>query len=281
MRTTLIIAFIISSSVWLDAREVIERILEPAILEVKYERRKVLDTLDVGNDFRQDILTLKVGKTVSAFYSSELKTVDSIEYRHHEIAMARYDNYESFKAVARLPKEKIFKNYPEGKVRVHDRFDFCHWMIDEDWEKPVWNITDSISMILGYECMRAETNFRGRHWVVWFTFDIPVSDGPWKLCGLPGLILQAQDSKGHYVYEPVSIRTKNVGNVEYYDYDAGNRLKITRERALPRKNKSLHEDLYFKIVSSGAYGIYNPNVKERKIIPHTNYDFEEIDYLHE
>ena len=124
MRTTLIIAFIISSSVWLDAREVIERILEPAILEVKYERRKVLDTLDVGNDFRQDILTLKVGKTVSAFYSSELKTVDSIEYRHHEIAMARYDNYVSFKAVARLPKEKVFKNYPEGKVRVHDRFDF-------------------------------------------------------------------------------------------------------------------------------------------------------------
>ena len=35
----------------------------------------------------------------------------------------------------------------------------------------------------------ATTHFRGREWKVWFSEEIPLSLGPWKLGGLPGLIL--------------------------------------------------------------------------------------------
>lgn len=281
MRVTILVLIVISLSAEVYCREIIERTLEPAILEVRYERRKVLDTLDMENDFRKDVFTLKVGKAVSAFYSAELKTADSIEERHHDIAMAVLQNKEKFRARARLPKEKVFKNYPEGKVRVHDRFDLCNWIIDEDWEKPSWTVTDSVRTIMGYQCLMAETDFRGRHWNAWFTFDIPVFDGPWKLCGLPGLILEANDLRGHYAYEAISIRTENIGNVEYYDYRAGNRLTSTREKALRRKWKYIHEDIHYKIVSSGMYGLSDPNLKERKDIPHSNHDFEEMDYPHE
>ena len=34
------------------------------------------------------------------------------------------------------------------------------------------------------ECKKATTNFRGRYWEVWYTEDIPISQGPWKLCGI-------------------------------------------------------------------------------------------------
>lgn len=280
MRETVLLLTVILFSGIINARIIKEEKLEPAILEVVYNRHKVLDTLDMNNDYREDILTLKIGKRVSAFYNAERKTIDSLEFHDRNYAMERLSNYDMWKSKSKLSYDVLYKNYPENKIRVLDRYDLCGWLIDEEWELPMWDVTDSVTNIMGYKCFLAVTDFRGRRWEAWFTPQIPISDGPWKLCGLPGLILKAQDSKKHYVYEPLSIRTKGIGYVEYFDYDAGNRFITTREKGLPRKWKALHEDLYFKIVSSGMYGINNPNVKERKEMPHTNYDFEETDYQH-
>jgi len=47
-----------------------------------------------------------------------------------------------------------------------------------------------------YECMKAAGHFRGRDYEVWFTPDIPISSGPFKLGGLPGLILEARSTDG-------------------------------------------------------------------------------------
>jgi len=263
-----------------SAKNIIEQVIEPALVEVRYERRMVLDTLNPENDYKKNFFTLKAGKTVSAFYSAELKTMDSIDVRDREFFFIRHNNKELQRYFARLPNAKIFKNYPEGKIRVHDRFDLSQWTIDEDWEKPIWNITDSVCKIMGYQCILATTDFRGRRWEAWFAPEIPISDGPWKLCGLPGLILKARDSKSHYIYQPISIRTENAGDVEYYDYQVDFRLTMkNRKKGLQRKFKHLHTDIHYKIVSSGMFGINNPNVKKRDKKPHSNYDFEETDYV--
>ncbi|MBD5356784.1 MAG: GLPGLI family protein [Bacteroides sp.] len=50
-------------------------------------------------------------------------------------------------------------------------------------------MTDTTAFILGYECIMAEIDYHGHHWQAWFSPDIPVNDGPWKVCGLSGLIL--------------------------------------------------------------------------------------------
>lgn len=60
-----------------------------------------------------------------------------------------------------------------------------------------WKIVeDSTTNILGYECVMAETDYHGRHWNVWFSPEIPLPFGPWKLHGLPGLILKAEANGG-------------------------------------------------------------------------------------
>ena len=63
--------------------------------------------------------------------------------------------------------------------------------------KPDWTIlSDSVKTIENYTCLMAKGHVRGRDYTVWFTPDIPVSAGPWKLWGLPGLIVSARSDDG-------------------------------------------------------------------------------------
>lgn len=67
-------------------------------------------------------------------------------------------------------------------------------------DKPQWTLLPDTATILTYRCQKASCRFRGRNYTAWYTTEIPVSEGPWKLCGLPGLILKAEDSRGHYSF---------------------------------------------------------------------------------
>ena len=70
-------------------------------------------------------------------------------------------------------------------------------VIKGELEKPEWNIvSDSIKTIENYPCLMAKGYVRGRNYTVWFTPDIPVSAGPWKLWGLPGLIMNVRSDDG-------------------------------------------------------------------------------------
>ena len=64
-----------------------------------------------------------------------------------------------------------------------------------------WNIiSDSDSTIAGLKTHKAECHFGGRRWVAWFTPEIPVSDGPYKFSGLPGLIVKLESGEGDYSF---------------------------------------------------------------------------------
>jgi GLPGLI family protein len=56
-----------------------------------------------------------------------------------------------------------------------------------------WILTDEKKSIDSLECFQARTRFRGRNYVAWYAPSIPLPNGPWKLGGLPGLIIEAYE----------------------------------------------------------------------------------------
>ena len=59
----------------------------------------------------------------------------------------------------------------------------------ENFPNMKWEIQNDTKTISNYICAKAETTFRGRKYIAWFTTEIPIRFGPWKFNDLPGLIL--------------------------------------------------------------------------------------------
>lgn len=103
---------------------------------------------------------------------------------------------------------ELAKNLPsEGKLifKGSIRSDQDKRYYIEDIPDYGWKLLDADTVICDYLCQKAQMTFRGRTWIVWYSQALPYSDGPWKLCGLPGLILKAQDLKGDFSFAAFKI----------------------------------------------------------------------------
>jgi len=70
-----------------------------------------------------------------------------------------------------------------------------------------WKIMNDMKEIAGRICMNAicYDSLKGKEIVAWFALDLPVSVGPDKYCGLPGLILEVNEANGAKVFTATSI----------------------------------------------------------------------------
>lgn len=122
--------------------------------------------------------------------------------------------------------------------RIHDYSeDNRAWEYVENVPGIDWQLLDRVDTLCSHVCFAASAKFRGREWTVWYAPDIPLSAGPWKLCGLPGLILKAEDSEGHYRWLCVEIRRNNDPLI-YYRVPT---RRVTRERVI-RYLRNVHEN---------------------------------------
>lgn len=176
-------------------------------MEFVYDYRCCIDTVTKDKDcFSSDNMLLQIGPDgLSKFSSYRNLTVDSILMRssQEQIVNAALEGKLSTGEFM-----TIFKNYPAGKLTHTEKICQDWFRYDEDMPLPDWELTDSVTNILGYECRSARCNFRGREWTAFYTEDIPIAEGPWKLYGLPGLIMKASDQKGDYTFECIGIKSK-------------------------------------------------------------------------
>lgn len=77
-----------------------------------------------------------------------------------------------------------------------------------------WELLSETKQILGYQCNQAKTYFRGRNYIAYYCSEIPLSDGPWKFGGLPGLILEVNSMDNIYKFTAIGIE-KTLTRVEF------------------------------------------------------------------
>lgn len=63
-----------------------------------------------------------------------------------------------------------------------------------------WNLEKERKMIDTILCKKAICFFRGREYIAWYAPTIPITNGPWKMGGLPGLIIELFDENKDMYY---------------------------------------------------------------------------------
>ncbi len=185
-------------------------------------------------------MILLAGTTCSKFYNPVTEYLDSLESTpegkntYNQMKMAGFTSGKMKDVPSRSLPMYVFK-HKDGDMEVFDGNIASMFRYTEPYEAQVWEIGDSTKNILGYECVIASTDYHGRHWTAWFSPDIPIQDGPWKLSGLPGLILEAREDAGqhHFVATGINSTTKqitlNLGADHYEKTDRISMLKTLRK----------------------------------------------------
>ena len=195
------------------------KVIDKLKYTITYRTKSVRDTTKTDSegryDYENDDMQLEVGEKVSYFYSATYRAYE--EELRKSVDANNIAVPTSTSARGSISMD-FYRNYPTGKSTYLDKVIREKFRITEPLEQPQWDIiADSTKQILNYDCQMARCTFKGRTWTAWFTADIPLDNGPWKLCGLPGLILRAYDSKQQYIFDCVGM--KQAGEAENITYD--------------------------------------------------------------
>ena len=230
---------------------------KPGTLEFVYDYSFSVDSAGIIDGEREaDKMLLQIAPDgLSKFTSLTSITTDSVimnttpEQRAEAIMNGKLKKGESM---------NVFKNYPSPGRMTNTE------IVCEDWfryEEEIpdfgWELTDSVKTILGYECKGARCTFRGRDWTVYYAEDIPVMEGPWKLCGLPGLIMEAQADGDEYSFVCIGIRNNSTRPITLYDvpYNNASRLKFYDAK----HRYDINPYAYFEATGGGKVTVVDEN----------------------
>lgn len=226
--------------------------IDDVLFTVQYELNFVGDTLHPDKKMEETMM-LKIGKKNSVFYSYARYLTDSIIEIDKKNGADFDVIHNHMKMYTPKVSYKIYKNYPAGKTTYIDQIATNRFTCKENTLLPEWTILDDTLTIHSYTCRKAVCQLYGRTYEAWFTPEIPRSEGPWKLQGLPGLILKAEDTDGHYKFECTGI-TQN--------RDEEDKIMYSDDGCQPISRKELNK-LYARFAADpiGYMTTASPNVK--------------------
>ncbi len=136
------------------------------------------DSLDIETEFKQR-------------YSSE----DGMTVRSFSVMTTKYG-------------KQVYNNRKKDTIYWNQWVDFY---VAEKTPKIEWKLIKETKKIGDFTANKATCSFRGRDYTAWYILDVPLPYGPWKLQGLPGLIIEAYDThkEMYFYFKSLEYPTKN------------------------------------------------------------------------
>jgi len=194
------------------------------LTRVKYSFTHIQDTTKKNQPYTENMVLL-VGKNASLYISYD-KVNQIIEGRKQQEKMKLQAGTGTltFKGYKMSSQTDYYYFIKENKFFTKERL-VSDYLIEEEAPKINWKITKETRNFSGVHCQKATANFKGRNWIVWFAPDMPFQSGPWKLNGLPGIIIDAYDQSGTVKFQFTGIEDTSVATDNLALY-SGNEVKL-------------------------------------------------------
>jgi len=202
--------------------------IDQEIINCQYKLTYLPDSLKPTVN-KEDFMILEIGKKTSKFYSYNTFRVDSLIQNDTKNGMSPLEmlaNRNKYGKKGFL--YTIYTNYPDNKITMVEKLLSDTYQYEEPKGIQVWKILSETKNMLGYEVQKATCTFGGRNYIAWFASDIPTSFGPYKFNGLPGLIMQIEDSKNQYNFTCVGIKKIN-GNAINKPANAQGNINLSKK----------------------------------------------------
>ena len=183
-----------------------------------YEYKFISDSTKI-DDVKTEMMFLDTTKDGSKYYSYTVFNSDSLMKVNLEKQIAATGSMNITSDMRKGDvRYSVTKTYPDYKINLHRRLGMDAYNISDD-RKINWKILSEKEKIGEWNAQKAEADFAGRHWIAWFSTDIPIQDGPYKFRGLPGLIVKIEDKTGSHKMELKGIKNI-VGDVDVNVWEA-------------------------------------------------------------
>lgn len=140
----------------------------------------------------QFLLFVNTKENLSYYTSTNKYVLDSLKennsFKGDVMSEIAYDTALGEEVLKRNNNFTVYEKIVDTKVKYNESASL-KWVILKDTRK-----------YSGYNTRKAYTVAYGRKWIAWYAENLPLNYGPYKFCGLPGLIINMYDDKAEYFF---------------------------------------------------------------------------------
>jgi GLPGLI family protein len=170
---------------------------------VHYKFSHIRDTAAKDKPYTENMV-LFLGQTSSAYKSFDKRTQDALMKKQlaDQAAEQKGSGTMNFKITGTRPTTRaVYYQFPSVNKLIRKETLITPYLIEEPMPVINWKISTDTASFGQLHCQKATGHFKGRDYTAWFCPDLPFHAGPWKLNGLPGLIVEAYDTNKEVVFK--------------------------------------------------------------------------------